>query len=204
MVVTVTKMWSTIEHSSPLSFLELLNECSVKLIYLGQLHFGELKPKPRPPPRPMPSLLTQPRVILSTSTTATTEGGLLEQSNIQLPSSKEEVIDTSTPGTSVSKSIAVTLPVIEQTLSLPVATGPPHVGMACTVLNVETDTDSGINVEMENGCLHVETQRNDQQLPHVETTTADRPVMLHVHLEIPNIVDQKTGSVEPADTQGPV
>ena len=44
LVVTVNKMWSTIEHSSPLNLLELLNECSVKLIYLGQLHFGELKP----------------------------------------------------------------------------------------------------------------------------------------------------------------
>ena len=50
MVVTVNKMWSTIEHTLPLNLLELLNECSVKLIYLGQLCFGELKPKPRPPP----------------------------------------------------------------------------------------------------------------------------------------------------------
>ena len=113
-------------------------------------------------------------MIPSTSTTATTEGGLPEQSNIQLPSSKEEVIDTSTPGTSVSKSTAITLPVIEQTLSLPVATGPPRVGTTCNVLNVETDTDRGVNVEMENGRVHVETQRNDQHPQHVETTTADR------------------------------
>ena len=173
MVVTVNKMWSTIEHTLPLNMLELLNECSVKLIYLGQLHFGELKLKPRPPPQPMPSMLTQPRVILSTSTTATTEGGKLEQSNIHLPSCKEVVTDTSTPGTSVSKSTAITLPVIEQTLSLPVATGPPHVGMACNVLNVETGSDSDVNVEMENGHVHVETQRNDQHPPHVETTTAN-------------------------------
>ena len=46
LVVTVNKMWSTIKHSSPLNLLELLNECSVKLIYLGQMHFGELKPRP--------------------------------------------------------------------------------------------------------------------------------------------------------------
>ena len=44
LVVTVNKMWSTIEHSSPLNLLELLNGCSVKLIYLCQLRFGELKP----------------------------------------------------------------------------------------------------------------------------------------------------------------
>ena len=101
------------------------------------------------------------------------------------------------------KSTAVTLPVIEQTLSLPVATGPPHVGMACNVLNVETGSDSDVNVETENGRVHVETQSNDQHPPHVETT-ADRPVMLHVHVETPNIVNQNTGSVEPADMHGPV
>ena len=152
----------------------------------------------------MPSLLKQLRVIPSTSTTTTTEGGLQEQSNIQLPSSKEEDIDTSTPCTSVSKSIAVTLPVIEQTPSLPVATGLPHVGMACNVINTETNTDSSVNVETENGLVHVETQRNDQHPPHVETTTADQPVMLHVHVEMPNIVSLNTESVEPANTQGPV
>ena len=50
LVVTINKMWSTIEHSSLLNLLELLNECSVKLIYLGQLRFGELKPQPTRPP----------------------------------------------------------------------------------------------------------------------------------------------------------
>ena len=57
LVVTVNKLWSTIEHNSPLNLLELLNECSVKLIYLGQLRFGELKPKlKQTTSRPMPSL----------------------------------------------------------------------------------------------------------------------------------------------------
>ena len=63
LVVTVNKMWSTIEHSSPLNLLELLNECSVKLIYLGQLHFGELKPWPIRPPRPIPSPLETPEQV---------------------------------------------------------------------------------------------------------------------------------------------
>ena len=31
-----------------------MNECSIKLVYLGQLRFGELKSHPRGPPRPMP------------------------------------------------------------------------------------------------------------------------------------------------------
>ena len=50
LVVTINKMWSTIEYGLSLNLLELLNECSVKLIYLGQLRFGELKPKPKPAP----------------------------------------------------------------------------------------------------------------------------------------------------------
>ena len=54
LVVTSNKLWSTIKHSTPLNLLELLNECSVKLVYLGQLRFGELKAQPRRPPRPIP------------------------------------------------------------------------------------------------------------------------------------------------------
>ena len=54
LVVTANKLWSTIEHPTLVNLLELLNECSVKLVYLGQLQFGELKSHPRGPPRPMP------------------------------------------------------------------------------------------------------------------------------------------------------
>ena len=54
LVVTANKLWSTIEHPIPVNLLELLNECSVKLVYLGQLRFGELKTHPRKPSIPMP------------------------------------------------------------------------------------------------------------------------------------------------------
>ena len=143
-------------------------------------------------------------MIPSTSTTATTGGGQLVQPKVQLPSSNEDVIDKSTPGNSVSKNTTVTLPVTDQLLSLPVATGPSHVGTAGNVLSVETSSDIDAHVEMENGHVHVETQSNDQHPPHVETTTADQPVTLHVHVETPNIVHQNTESVEQTDTQGPV
>ena len=51
LVITENKMWSTIEHPTPLNVLELLNECSIKLVYLGQLRFGELKPRTTRPAR---------------------------------------------------------------------------------------------------------------------------------------------------------
>ena len=76
--------------------------------------------------------------------------------------------------------------------------------MACNVLNVETNTDSSVNVETKNGRVHVETQRNKKYPSHVGTTTADRPVILHVNVETLKIVNLNTESVEPADTQGPV
>ena len=75
--------------------------------------------------------------------------------------------------------------------------------MAGNVLSVETHTDSSVNVETENGCVHVETQNDNQGTSHVGTTV-DQPVMLHVHVEMPNIVSSNTESVEPANTQGPV
>ena len=95
------------------------------------------------------------------------------------------------------------MPLIDQTSSLPVATSPPHVRTTGKVLSVETNTDGRVNVETDNGLVHVETQENDQSPWHVQTT-ADQTVMLHVHVETPDIVNPNTVSVEPADTQIPV
>ena len=42
MVLTTNKLWSSIEHNMLLNLLDLLSECSEKLVYLGHLRFGEL------------------------------------------------------------------------------------------------------------------------------------------------------------------
>ena len=42
-------MWSTIESDRPMNLLDVLNVCSVRLIYLGSLRFGVLIWRPRPP-----------------------------------------------------------------------------------------------------------------------------------------------------------
>ena len=65
LVITSNKLWLTIEHSNPLNLLELLNKCSIKLVYLGHLQFGELKAHPRRPPRPIPikSLTNKNKVV---------------------------------------------------------------------------------------------------------------------------------------------
>ena len=54
LVLTNNKMWSTIEMQEPLGLVELLKECSIRLIYLGQLRFGLLHWNPRLP-RPLPA-----------------------------------------------------------------------------------------------------------------------------------------------------
>ena len=54
LVHTSSKMWTTVESSDPLSMLQLLNECSVKLVYLGDLEFGTLRPKGAPPMSTLP------------------------------------------------------------------------------------------------------------------------------------------------------
>ena len=184
LVVTVNKMWSTIEHSSPLNLLELLNECSVKLIYLGQLRFGELKPKSKPP-QPMPSLLATPRASPSTSKPASTEECLPVEPNVHTNSSKPSERDACTTSASATISRATTMPETEQTSSLPVETNPPHVEMAIEMPSVESRPYSNVNVEMENGRVHVETQGNNQNTSHVETN-ADIPVVSQVNVEMEN------------------
>ena len=55
LVLTNNKMWSTIEMFKPFGLVDLLKECNVRLIYLGQLHFGLLHWDPRlPKPQPAP------------------------------------------------------------------------------------------------------------------------------------------------------
>ena len=44
-VITASKLWSTLHSNDPVTEDTLLNICLVKLVYLGQLHFGVLRPR---------------------------------------------------------------------------------------------------------------------------------------------------------------
>ena len=48
-VLTQNKLWSTVQADTPLNLLDLLNICSVHLIYLGNLCFGVLTWRPQLP-----------------------------------------------------------------------------------------------------------------------------------------------------------
>ena len=42
LVVTKNKYWSTIETNEPLSIIYLMKECTVRLLYIGNMKFGTL------------------------------------------------------------------------------------------------------------------------------------------------------------------
>ena len=46
LVFTKTKFWSSLDSTTPIGFMKLLQQCSVKLIFLGDLKFGVLNWKP--------------------------------------------------------------------------------------------------------------------------------------------------------------
>ena len=48
-VLTANKLWSTIQTDHPMKLLDILNECSIRLVYLGSLRFGVLTWSPRLP-----------------------------------------------------------------------------------------------------------------------------------------------------------
>ena len=155
LVVTANKLWSTIEHPTPVNLLELLNECSVKLVYLGQLRFGELKTHPRRPPRPIPikSSTKKPTAEPARQTTAST--------------------DTKAP---ISVENSVTKGNV-----LPVQTDndDPHVETRNTLVSV-TDTSHVETKLPDNNSGHVETPVPVTSTGHVETNS---PVHSAGHVE---------------------
>ena len=55
-VLTKSKLWSTIDADAPFNLLELLQQCSVWFVFLGHLRFASLVWKPRIPVPPTPKL----------------------------------------------------------------------------------------------------------------------------------------------------
>ena len=53
-VLTKSRLWSTIDTEAPFNLLELLNQCNICFVYLGNLKFESLQWKPRnPTPKPV-------------------------------------------------------------------------------------------------------------------------------------------------------
>ena len=117
------------------------------------------------------------------------------QPNVQINSSKPSECDACTTSASAATSRGTPTSETEQISSLSVETNPPHVETASEMPGVETRLNSTVNVETENGWVHVETQRTDQNTLHVETN-ADVPVASQVNVETLD-----TEQVKPNETQ---
>ena len=87
-VLTQNKLWSTVQADKPLNLLDLLNVCSVRLIYLGNLHFGALTWRPHLPKK-----------------VATKSPGFNIVEEYTLDDTEPATNETSTKGTSVDASM---------------------------------------------------------------------------------------------------
>ena len=170
LVVTVNKMWSTIEHSTPLNLLELLNECSIKLVYLGQLHFGELKPRTARPTRLISSQLTG-AVVKNVDHPE-------RESPIQ-PSTRTGITETIPSTGSSATTVSAHVP-----LTLSVETN--KVGANDDVPYVEAQLTMTMNVETKKDRDNVEQHESVQSASHVETNK-DISVNPQFNVETPSI-----------------
>ena len=98
LVVTANKLWSTIEHPTPVNLLELLNECSVKLVYLGQLRFGELKTHPRKPSIPMPIKSSTKKSIVEPARQNIVQTDINAPTSLENSAMKDDALPVQTTG----------------------------------------------------------------------------------------------------------
>ena len=94
LVVTKNKFWLTIETTEPLSIINQMKECTVRLLYLGNMKFGTLRWQPRnlQPAQPKPNL-GQFKIIEEYTLDNTTTSG--ESSTAD--NGETEHVETATP-----------------------------------------------------------------------------------------------------------
>ena len=146
LVVTSNKLWSMIEHLAPLNLVQLLNECSIKLVCLGQLRFSELKPHPRGPPRPIP---------IKSSANTTKNNTVVDEETVGQP--------TASPMKHVVNKAQASAECVETKNNDEL-----HVQTESSELHVGTK-DNSVHVGTEHRTRHVETDISEQNSQHVET-----------------------------------
>ena len=98
LVVTKNKFWSTIETKEPLSIINLMKECTVRLLYLGNMKFGTLHWHPHnPQPVQLKPNLGQFKIIEEYTLDEPTTSG--ESSTAD--NGETEYVETATPHESI-------------------------------------------------------------------------------------------------------
>ena len=172
-VITKNKLWSTLHSNSPVNEEALLDVCSVKLVYLGQLRFGTLRPKMAVPDFVMVPVAAGGPTKPTASYQSMQSQPMSKPSTVSVPKSK------TVPGTGIS------LVKGEKTAAdepLPVETLPvnnelnPNLSAKDTE-NVETKGSEHVTehvaTETDVVTSQVETVLHIQNTAHVETSPSE-------------------------------
>ena len=176
-VMRANKLWSTLHSNFPVSEETLLDICLVKLVYLGQLQFGILRPK-----MAIPDFVMVP-VAAGGPTKPTTSYQSMQSQPVAKPSTVSVPKSKTVPGTGIS--------IIKDEK---VAADEP--------LSVKTSpANSAINM---NNCAkntgNVETKGSDNSTEHVTTETNTVNFQVETAHCIQNIVHVETSSLEEIST----
>ena len=164
LVVTKNKFFSMIETKEPLSIINLMKECTVRLLYLGDLKFGTLRWQPRNP-QPVKPKLGQFKIIeeftLDGATTSgessTPDNGAEERvetatqfEHAPLPVNSEDT----TPPTNITKPI-------EKPVQETVKTTPVNVETKPTINTLKVETPGSDDPETHGS--EAASQMNDEE-----------------------------------------
>ena len=169
-VIMKNKLWSTLHSNSPVNEEALLDICSVKLVYLGQLRFGTLRPKMAVPDFVMVPVAAGGPTKPTISYQSIQSQPLSKPSTVSIPKSK------TVPGTGISlikgEMNAADKPLPGETLSANNELN-PNISAKDTG-NVETKESEKVTehvaTEMVTSAPQVETVPDVQNTPHVETS----------------------------------
>ena len=169
-VITKKKLWSILHSNSPVNEEALLDICSVKLVYLGQLRFGTLRPK-----MAVPDLVMVP-VATGGPTKPTTSYQSIQSQPQSKPSTVSVLKSRTVPGTGISlikgEKKAADEPLSVETLPTNNELN-PNISAKDTG-NVGTKESEKVTqhvvTETITSASQVETVTDIQNTPHVETS----------------------------------
>ena len=169
-VITKNKLWSTLHSNSPVNEEALLDVCSVKLVYLGQLRFGTLWPK-----MAVPDFVMVP-VAAGGPTKPTTSYQSMQSQPVSKPSTVSVPKSKTVPGTGISivkgEKTAADEPLPVETLP---ASNESNTNLSAkNTENVETKGSKHVTeyvaTETDAVTSQVETAPHAQNTAHVETS----------------------------------
>ena len=183
-VIMKNKLWSTLHSNSPINEEALLDVCLVKLVYLGRLRFGTLRPK-----MAVPDFVMVP-VAAGGPTKPTTSYQSMQSQPVSKPSTVSVPKSKTVPGTGISIVKGEKKAADEP---LPVETLPannelnPNISAKDTG-NVETKGSENVTehvaTETDAGTSQVETVPYVQNTTYVETSPPEE-TSTHPSISLP-------------------